>query len=64
MLRAVFEFMEYEVESYLYMDSAAARGMAKREGVGKVKCLEVKTSLAPAGSEAPPSRAAPCAHGR
>eukprot|EP00972_Heterocapsa_arctica_P088234 13010343-Heterocapsa_arctica.AAC.1 len=42
-LRAVFEFLEYEVESDLYMDSAAARGMAKREGVGKVKCLEVKT---------------------
>jgi hypothetical protein len=43
MLRAVFEFFEYEVEANLFMDSAAARGMARREGVGKVKGLEVKT---------------------
>ena len=52
--RAVFEFTDYEGDCYLYMyqgkqmppdgimmDSAAARGMAKREGVGKVKGLEV-----------------------
>ena len=31
------------VEASLHMDSAAARGICKREGVGKVKALEVRT---------------------
>eukprot|EP00972_Heterocapsa_arctica_P052431 7714958-Heterocapsa_arctica.AAC.1 len=42
-LRAVFEFLEYEVECYLYMDSVVARELAKRKGVGKVEGLEDKT---------------------
>ena len=33
----------HRVEASLHMDSAAARGICRREGVGKVKSLEVRT---------------------
>ena len=36
-------FFGYRVEASLRMDSAAARGICRREGVGKVKSLEVRT---------------------
>ena len=36
-------FFGYRVEASLHMDSAAARGICRREGVGKVKSLEVRT---------------------
>ena len=35
-------FFGYRVEASLHMDSAAARGICRREGVGKVKSLEVR----------------------
>ena len=36
-------FSGYRVEASLHMNSAAARGICRREGVGKVKSLEVRT---------------------
>ena len=41
--RDVLMFFGYRVEASLHMDSAAARGICRREGVGKVKSLEVST---------------------
>ena len=41
--REVLMFCGYRVEASLHMDSAAARGICRREGVGKVKSLEVRT---------------------
>ena len=41
--RDVLMFFGYQVEASLHMDSAAARGICRREGVGKVKSLEVRT---------------------
>ena len=39
----VLMFFGCQVEASLHMDSAAARGICRREGVGKVKSLEVRT---------------------
>ena len=41
--RDVLMFFGCRVEVSLYMDSAAARGIFRREGVGKAKSLEVRT---------------------
>ena len=41
--RDVLMFFGCRVEASLHMDSAAARGICRREGVGKVKQLEVRT---------------------
>ena len=41
--RDVLMFFGCRVEASLRMDSAAARGICSREGVGKVKALEVRT---------------------
>ena len=41
--RDVLMFFGYRVEASLHMDSAAARGICRREGVGKVKSLLVHT---------------------
>ena len=41
--RDVLGFFGFRVEAALHMDSAAARGICRREGVGKVKALEVRT---------------------
>ena len=41
--RDVLMFFGSRVEASLHMDSAAARGICRREGVGKVKALEVRT---------------------
>ena len=41
--RDVFMFFGCRVEALLHMDSAAARGICRREGVGKVKSLEGRT---------------------
>ena len=41
--REVLMFFGCQVEAPLHMDSAAARGICRREGVGKVKSLEVRT---------------------
>ena len=41
--RDVLMFFGYRVEASLHMDSAAARGICRREGIGKVKALEVRT---------------------
>ena len=41
--RDVLMFFGCRVEASLHMDSAAARGICRREGVGKVKSLEVRT---------------------
>ena len=41
--RDVLMFFGCRVEASLQMDSAAARGICRREGVGKVKSLEVRT---------------------
>ncbi len=45
--RAVFEFSDYEADCYIYMDgimmdSAAARGTAKHNEVGRVKGLPLR----------------------
>ena len=40
--RDVLMFFGYRVEASLHVDSAAARGICRREGVGKVKSLEVR----------------------
>ena len=39
----VLMFFGGQVEASLHMDSAAARGICRRDGVGKVKALEVRT---------------------
>ena len=41
--RDVLMFFGCRVEASLHMDSAAARGICRREGVGKVKSLEGRT---------------------
>ena len=41
--RDVLMFFGCRVEASLHMDSAVARGICRREGVGKVKALEVRT---------------------
>ena len=41
--RDVLMFCGCRVETSLHMDSAAARGICRREGVGKVKSLELRT---------------------
>ena len=41
--RDVLMFFGYRVEASLHMDSAAACGICRREGIGKVKALEVRT---------------------
>ena len=41
--RDVLMFFGCQVEASLHMDSAAARGICRREGVVKVKSLEVRT---------------------
>ena len=41
--RDVLMFFGCQVEASLHMDSAAACGICRREGVGKVKSLEVRT---------------------
>ena len=43
--RDVLMFFCCQVEASLYMDSAAARGICRREGAGKVKALEVVRTL-------------------
>ena len=42
-LRTVLEHSGYSVDITLFCDSAAARGIAQRAGLGKVKALAVKT---------------------
>ena len=42
-LRAVFEFMGYEVKMRWHCDNSAARQIARREGCGRIKHLAVKT---------------------
>ena len=39
----VLTFFDMTVVPTMFVDSAAARGMARREGVGKVKALEINT---------------------
>ena len=39
--RDVLMFFGCQVEASLHMDSAAARGICRREGVGKINSLEV-----------------------
>ena len=39
----VVMFFGFQVGAALHMDTAAARGICRREGVGKVKALEVRT---------------------
>ena len=41
--RDVLMFFGCQVEASLHMDSSAARGICRRQGVGKVKSLEVRT---------------------
>ena len=41
--REVLIFFDYVVEASLHMDSTAARGICRRECVGKLKALEVRT---------------------
>ena len=41
--RDVLMFFGCQVEASLHVDSAAARGICRREGVGKFKALEVRT---------------------
>ena len=41
--RDVLMFFGCQVEASLHMDSAAARGICRRDGVGKVQALEVRT---------------------
>ena len=41
--RDVLMFFGCQVEAALHMDSALVRGICRREGVGKVKALEVRT---------------------
>ena len=41
--RDVLMFFGCQVEASLHMDSAAARGICRREGVAEVKSLEVRT---------------------
>ena len=41
--RDVLMFFGCQVEAALHMDSATARGICRREGVGRVKALEVRT---------------------
>ena len=43
MARDVLMFFGCQVEAALHMDSAAARGICRREDFGKVKALEVRT---------------------
>ena len=38
----LFEWLGYEVKATLYVDSAAAKGMLTRDGVGGVKHLDVR----------------------
>eukprot|EP00959_Pyramimonas_sp_CCMP1952_P306539 6415415-Pyramimonas_sp.AAC.1 len=40
--KSLLEFMGFTVATILLTDSSAARGIAKREGVGKVKSLEAR----------------------
>ena len=40
--RDILMFFGCQVEAALHMDSAAARGICRREGVGKAKALEVR----------------------
>ena len=41
--RGVLMFFGCRVEASLHMNSASARGICRRDGVGKVKVLEVRT---------------------
>ena len=41
--RDVLMFFGFQVEAAPHLDSAGARGICRREGVGKVKALEVRT---------------------
>ena len=41
--RYVLMFFGCQFEAALHMDSVAARGICRREGVGKVQALEVRT---------------------
>ena len=43
MLQDVLGFFEFQLKIELYMDASAARGIANRQGVGKVRHLECKT---------------------
>ena len=42
-MKTMLEFFGFKVVATLRCDSSAARGMMRREGVGKVKTLEIKT---------------------
>ena len=42
-LRTILEHFGFRVNTTLYCDSVAARGIAQRAGLGKVKALAVKT---------------------
>ena len=42
-LKQIFEFFDFVVHAFVSLDSSAARGMMKREGVSKVRSLEAKT---------------------
>ena len=49
--RDVLMFFGCQVEASLHMDNAAARGIWRREGVGKVKALEVQTFVVTTGGQ-------------
>ena len=49
--RNVLMFFGCRVEASLHMDSAAARGICRREGVGKVKSLEVANVVVTTGGQ-------------
>ena len=39
----ILEFFDFKVNACLRMDASAARAICRREGVGKIKHLDVKT---------------------
>ena len=42
-LQALWAWLGWDLEAHLHLDSKAARGMAHRQGVGRVRTLAVKT---------------------
>ena len=49
--RDVLVLFGCQVEASLHMDSAAARGICRREGVGKVKSLDVANVVVTTGGQ-------------
>ena len=48
-LRTILEHFGFRVNTTLYCDSVAARGIAQRAGLGKVKALAVKNLMVARG---------------